>query len=81
MEFQKIIREIEHLTRLYVAHQFVCAEETKLRSAEGLKKMQDSIVGFKETLTQNEKKVKEISKEVSELEKIRDKVNTGYEAL
>ncbi|XP_078251192.1 structural maintenance of chromosomes protein 2 isoform X1 [Rhinoraja longicauda] len=73
LEFQKIIREIEHLTRLYVAYQFVCAEETKLRSAEDLKKMQDSIVGFKETITKNEKKVKEISKEVSELEKIRDK--------
>ncbi|XP_069779104.1 structural maintenance of chromosomes protein 2 [Narcine bancroftii] len=72
LEFQKIIREIEHLTRLYVAYQFVCAEEIKLRSAEDLKKMQDSIVGLKETIEENDKKVKEISKEVRELEKIRD---------
>ncbi|XP_078071448.1 structural maintenance of chromosomes protein 2 [Mustelus asterias] len=72
LEFQKITREIEHLTRLYVAYQFVCAEETKLRSAEDLKKMQDSITKFQETNADCEKKVKEITKEVTELEKIRD---------
>ncbi|XP_072373418.1 structural maintenance of chromosomes protein 2-like [Scyliorhinus torazame] len=72
LEFQKITREIEHLTRLYVAYQFVCAEDTKLRSAEDLKKMQDNITQLQETNADCEKKVKAISKEVSELEKIRD---------
>ncbi|XP_020385364.1 structural maintenance of chromosomes protein 2 [Rhincodon typus] len=72
LEFQKITREIEHLTRLYVAYQFVCAEETKLRSAEDLKSMQDNITKLQETNADCEKKVKEISKEVNELEKIRD---------
>ncbi|XP_060695349.1 structural maintenance of chromosomes protein 2 [Hemiscyllium ocellatum] len=72
LEFQKITREIEHLTRLYVAYQFVCAEETKLRSAEDLKSMQDSITKLQETNSDCEKKVKEINKEVAELEKIRD---------
>ncbi|XP_067839676.1 structural maintenance of chromosomes protein 2 [Heptranchias perlo] len=73
LEYQKVMREIEHLTRLYVAYQFVRAEETKLRSAEDLKKMQDSIVRLQETTADSEKKVKEIGKEVTELEKIRDK--------
>ncbi|XP_078427314.1 structural maintenance of chromosomes protein 2 [Cetorhinus maximus] len=72
LEFQKITREIEHLTRLYVAYQFVCAEETKLRSAEDLKTMQDSITKLQETNADCEKKVKEISKEMAELEKTRD---------
>ena len=26
LEYQKVMREVEHLTRLYVAHQFVMAE-------------------------------------------------------
>ena len=34
LEYQKIMRELEHLNRFYVAWQFVCAEETKARSAE-----------------------------------------------
>jgi structural maintenance of chromosome 2 len=28
LEFQKIQRELEHLTKLYIAHKFVTAEET-----------------------------------------------------
>ncbi|XP_075681731.1 structural maintenance of chromosomes protein 2 isoform X2 [Rhinoderma darwinii] len=72
LEYQKITREIEHLSRLYVAYQFVCAEETKVRSAEELKEMQDSIQKLLETMAENERKVKELSKEISELEKKRD---------
>ncbi|KAG8543233.1 hypothetical protein GDO81_025152 [Engystomops pustulosus] len=72
LEYQKITREIEHLSRLYVAYQFVCAEETKVRSAEELKEMQDSIQKLQETMAENERKVKELSKEIAELEKKRD---------
>ncbi|XP_056374786.1 structural maintenance of chromosomes protein 2 isoform X2 [Hyla sarda] len=72
LEYQKITREIEHLSRLYVAYQFVCAEETKVRSAEELKEMQDSIQKLQETMAENEQKVKELSKEIGELEKKRD---------
>ncbi|KAG9469047.1 hypothetical protein GDO78_021325 [Eleutherodactylus coqui] len=72
LEYQKISREIEHLSRLYVAYQFLCAEETKVRSAEELKEMQDSIQKLQETMAENEQKVKELSKEIAELEKKRD---------
>ncbi|XP_063770742.1 structural maintenance of chromosomes protein 2 [Pseudophryne corroboree] len=72
LEYQKITREIEHLSRLYVAYQFVCAEETKVRSAEELKEMQDSILKLQETMADNEGKVKDLSKEIAELEKKRD---------
>ncbi|XP_069818236.1 structural maintenance of chromosomes protein 2 isoform X3 [Dendropsophus ebraccatus] len=72
LEYQKITREIEHLSRLYVAYQFVCAEETKVRSAEELKDMQDSVQKLQETMAENERKVKELSKEIAELEKKRD---------
>ncbi|OCU00726.1 structural maintenance of chromosomes protein 2 isoform X1 [Xenopus laevis] len=72
LEYQKIMREIEHLSRLYVAYQFVCAEETKVRSAEELKEMQDSILKLQDTMAENERKVKELGKEIAELEKMRD---------
>ncbi|MEE6507885.1 hypothetical protein FKM82_017223 [Ascaphus truei] len=72
LEYQKIMREIEHLSRLYVAYQFVCAEESKMRSAEELKEMQDSILKRQETMAENERKVKELGKQIAELEKKRD---------
>uniref|UniRef100_A0A8C5PNJ7 Structural maintenance of chromosomes protein n=1 Tax=Leptobrachium leishanense TaxID=445787 RepID=A0A8C5PNJ7_9ANUR len=72
LEYQKILREIEHLTRLYVAYQFVCAEETKVRCAAELSEMQESIVKLQESIAENVRKVKELGSEISELEKKRD---------
>ncbi|XP_030049611.1 structural maintenance of chromosomes protein 2 [Microcaecilia unicolor] len=72
LEYQKIMREIEHLSRLYIAYQFVCAEETKVRSAEELQKMQDNTLKLQETMAENERKVKELSAEIAELEKKKD---------
>lgn len=71
------MREIEHLSRLYVAYLFVCAEETKLKSAEDLQEMQSSITQLQENMKQNEAKVKELSAEIHELERRRDKVSRG----
>ncbi|XP_030644090.1 structural maintenance of chromosomes protein 2 [Chanos chanos] len=73
LEYQKLMREIEHLSRLYVAYQFVCAEETKVKSADDLQVMQDSITKLQENMRQNEAKVQELSKEIQELERRRDK--------
>lgn len=72
------MREIEHLSRLYVAYQFVCAEETKLKSAEDLHGMQDAIGKLKESMLENESKVRALSQEIQELEKRRDKVRLGW---
>ncbi|ETE67091.1 Structural maintenance of chromosomes protein 2, partial [Ophiophagus hannah] len=69
---EKVVREIEHLNRLYVAYQFTIAEETKLHSADVLKEMESSISKLQEEMTENEKKVKELSKAISEMEKKRD---------
>uniref|UniRef100_A0A8C1PTL5 Structural maintenance of chromosomes protein n=1 Tax=Cyprinus carpio TaxID=7962 RepID=A0A8C1PTL5_CYPCA len=73
LEYQKLMREIEHLSRLYVAYLFVCAEETKLKSTEDLQEMQTSIAQLQENMKQNEAKVKELSAEIQELERRRDK--------
>ncbi|XP_031670465.1 structural maintenance of chromosomes protein 2 [Oncorhynchus kisutch] len=72
LEYQKLMREIEHLSRLYVAWLFVCAEETKVKSAEDLKAMQDSITQLQANMADNENKVQELSAQIQELQKKRD---------
>lgn len=73
LEYQKLLREIEHLSRLYIAYQFLLAEDTKERSAEALKEMQDKIKKLQEEVYENDKKIKALSHEIEELEKRKDK--------
>ncbi|XP_038626289.1 structural maintenance of chromosomes protein 2 [Tachyglossus aculeatus] len=77
LEYQKIMREIEHLNRLYVAYQFTLAEETKVRSAGELKEMQDAVVELQRDMAENEKRMKELSQEIAALEKRKDKEMDG----
>uniref|UniRef100_A0A4W5PQA7 Structural maintenance of chromosomes 2 n=1 Tax=Hucho hucho TaxID=62062 RepID=A0A4W5PQA7_9TELE len=72
LEYQKLMREMEHLSRLYVAWLFVCAEETKVKSAEDLTVMQDSITQLQANMADNENKVQELSAQIQELQKKRD---------
>ncbi|XP_029423447.1 structural maintenance of chromosomes protein 2-like [Nannospalax galili] len=66
LEYQKVMREIEHLSRLYIAYQFLLAEDTKERSAEELKEMQDKILKLQEELSENDKKIKALNREIEE---------------
>lgn len=68
------MREIEHLSRLYVAWLFVCAEETKLKSAEDLQLMQSSISELQSSMQKNADRIRELSEDIKVLEKSRDKV-------
>ncbi|KAM8843694.1 structural maintenance of chromosomes protein 2 [Synchiropus picturatus] len=77
LEYQKLTREIQHLSRLYVAWLFVCAEETKLKSAENLKAMQHNIAQMQASMVENESKVQELSAQIQELQKKKDKEVTG----
>ncbi|XP_074993529.1 structural maintenance of chromosomes protein 2 isoform X2 [Calonectris borealis] len=73
LEYQKVIRAIEHLSRLCIAYQFVLAEETKVSSAEVLKEMQANVEKLRESMAESEKKVKQLNEEIAEMEKERDK--------
>ncbi|KAF6737987.1 Structural maintenance of chromosomes protein 2 [Oryzias melastigma] len=77
LEYQKLMREIQHLSRLYVAWLFVCAEETKAKSAENLKEMQDKIAKMQATMAENESKIQELSAQIQELEKKNDQEVNG----
>lgn len=74
LEYQKLMREIEHLSRLYVAWQFVCAEETKLKSAEDLQLMQSSISELQSSMQKNAERIRGLGEDIKVLEKSRDKV-------
>lgn len=69
------MREIQHLSRLYVAWLFVCAEETKLKSADNLKVMQNNITKMQASMAENETKVQELSAQIQELQSKRDQVH------
>ncbi|XP_055014447.1 structural maintenance of chromosomes protein 2 [Boleophthalmus pectinirostris] len=77
LEYQKLMREIQHLTRLYVAWLFVCAEETKTKSAENLRVMQENIAKMQATMAENEAKVKELMAQIHELQKKKDQEVNG----
>ncbi|XP_063048228.1 structural maintenance of chromosomes protein 2 [Engraulis encrasicolus] len=77
LEYQKLMREIEHLSRLYVAWQFVVAEQTKVKSAAALQSMQEAIGKLRESMAENEAKLKALSLEIQELEKRKDKETGG----
>ncbi|KAM6109743.1 structural maintenance of chromosomes protein 2 [Phoenicopterus ruber ruber] len=73
LEYQKVIRAIEHLSRLCIAYQFVVAEETKVSSSKVLKEMQANLEKHQESMAESEKKVTQLHEEVAEMEKKRAK--------
>ncbi|KAM7536776.1 hypothetical protein Aperf_G00000085721 [Anoplocephala perfoliata] len=50
LEYQKIVREIEHLSRLIIAYDFACLEEAKQRSKDDLIKLENELISTKEGL-------------------------------
>ncbi|XP_077867621.1 structural maintenance of chromosomes protein 2-like [Saccoglossus kowalevskii] len=77
LEFQKVQRELDHLSKLYVAYQFISAEETSKRSAEETQEMGESMVKLRETLTEIDNKIAEITEDIKNLEKKRDAESGG----
>ncbi|NWT61605.1 SMC2 protein, partial [Erythrocercus mccallii] len=73
LEYQKIVREIEHLSHFCVAYQFVLAEETQVSSTEVLKEMQSNIEKFQKSRAEIEQKVKQLNEDIAEMEKEKDK--------
>lgn len=50
LEYQKIVREIEHLSRLIIAYDFSHLEEAKQRSKDDLVKLENKLTYAKEDL-------------------------------
>ncbi|NXM45142.1 SMC2 protein, partial [Gymnorhina tibicen] len=73
LEYQKVLRELEHLSRFCIAYQFTQAEETKLSSVGILKEMRSNVQKFQESMAEIEQKVKQLNEEIAEMEKEKDK--------
>ncbi|NXH80822.1 SMC2 protein, partial [Edolisoma coerulescens] len=73
LEHQKLLREIEHISRFCVAYQFAQAEETKVSSVGMLKEMRSNVQKFQESMAEIEQKVKQLNEDIVEMEKEKDK--------
>ncbi|XP_039757751.1 structural maintenance of chromosomes protein 2 [Pararge aegeria] len=68
-EYQKVVRELENLSRLYVAFKYVTAEENAKEAANKVIEVQNDIKSKKETIKSNEIEAVELDKQVIEINK------------
>lgn len=72
LEFQKVQRELDHLTKVYIAYQFICAEEMAEDLANNLEEVHTKVKTVQNTITDGENQIVEIVENVKRLEKQRD---------
>eukprot|EP00794_Sanderia_malayensis_P008232 gene8232-9114_t len=77
LEYQKVIREIEHLTRLCVAYEFLKAEELKKNAGTELDEMKERKAKLDDRYKEIEASIKQIAAEVEELQKLKDDQSGG----
>ncbi|GAB1610309.1 structural maintenance of chromosomes protein 2-like [Argonauta hians] len=73
LEFQKITRELEHLTKLYIAYQFMCAEEHKKKSADEVVQIAETIGKLADKSKEIGEEIKVMNKQIEELEAQKEK--------
>ncbi|NXJ98306.1 SMC2 protein, partial [Corythaixoides concolor] len=72
LEYQKVVRAIEHLSRFCTAYQFALVEEKMISSGEVLKKMQADVEELQESMAESEKKMTQLNEEIAEMKKKKD---------
>ncbi|GFO37153.1 structural maintenance of chromosomes protein [Plakobranchus ocellatus] len=72
LEYQKIIRELEHLNKLYIAFQFVSAMERKKKSADELVEMQELTQKTQERIEEIKGQITNLEEAITQLEKKRN---------
>lgn len=72
LEYQKITREIEHLTKLCVAYSFICAEELKENATEKFNQFNACIEALQEKMNQIDSDLQKCNAAIAELEKKRE---------
>ncbi|XP_059091946.1 structural maintenance of chromosomes protein 2-like [Tigriopus californicus] len=77
LEYQKIQRELEHLTKLYIAFKFVTAEETSMKSKEDLEVVNQDIETLKTEIKDGENQIVSIGQRIEQLQRQRDEELKG----
>jgi structural maintenance of chromosome 2 len=72
LEYQKIQRELEHLTRLHIAFKFVSVEELAQKSRDDLAAEEQRMETYHKEIADGEEQVKAIQAHVRELQRQRD---------
>merc|ERR1712226_766818 len=72
LEYQKIQRELEHLTKLYIAWKFITAEETATKANEDLDTVNSGMVRLQEEIETGKKQIADMTNQIAELQKKRD---------
>ncbi|RXG57275.1 Structural maintenance of chromosomes protein 2 [Armadillidium vulgare] len=77
LEFQRVQREIEHLSKLYLAYKFVTAQETCEKASEEHEKVNSDIESYRQKIIDGESRVKELENQIVQLQQIRDQETGG----
>ena len=72
LEYQKIQRELEHLTKVYIAYRFITAEESAEKLHQDLEKVNDHMAKIQEEIANKGELIKEMEAKVAELQRTRD---------
>jgi len=72
LEYQKIQRELEHLTKLYLAYKFIVAEETAAKLNQDLDKVKEDMTKMQEAMEEAIEQMKAMEAKVQELQRARD---------
>ena len=72
LEFQKIQRELEHLTKFYLAYTFVIAEEASTKTKDELESLKNKLEEIQDLIKQGEEEMAEIDVTIKDLERQRD---------
>lgn len=76
-EFQKIVREIESLTRIYISHKYLLQKKTVENCENELQMMADFIETSKQTILDNEQESVKIDAECAEIRRVIDTDSGG----
>lgn len=77
LEYQKIQRELDHLTKLWLAFQFLSAEEAADKLDQDKKQVEANLEKLQESIVNGEKQIQDISQRIEDLQKQRDQEQGG----
>ncbi|XP_047490218.1 structural maintenance of chromosomes protein 2-like [Penaeus chinensis] len=77
LEFQKVQRELEHLSKLYIAFKFVTALETSEKAREEHEGVKQQMQDIQQRISDGAREVKELDNQIIQLQQLRDNETGG----
>merc|ERR1711881_341691 len=77
LEYQKIQRELDHLTKLWLAYQFLSATESAEKLDNDKKIVEENLTKLQNAIVEGEKQIEEITQRIEELQRQRDQEQGG----